>query len=236
MCFGGLFMKKVTFVLILLLAFAGYVSAQERYVKFVDEAKQDASFLAFRTRLIKEVENKNAKYIYGILDPQIKLTFGGHSGIADFKELWKPENKDSKFWVEFSKVITKGGEFSPSGNDRRGMFTAPYTYSSWPEDVDAFDHEVIFGNNVNLREGPSTESRSLGLLSYNIVKVDRNASQKFRTGPEEHDFDYSWYKIETLGGQKGFVRSDFVRSHIDYRAGFEKKRGQWKMVFFIAGD
>ena len=66
-------------------------------------------------------------------------------------------------------------------------------------------------------------------LSYNIVEIIKSI-EKFHA--EKGD----WYEIKTLGGKKGFVKAEFVRSPIDYRAGFEKKSGKWKMTFFLAGD
>ena len=36
--------------------------------------------------------------------------------------------------------------------------------------------------------------------------------------------------------QAEVVKEEFIRSSVDYRAGFEKKRGKWIMTFFLAGD
>lgn len=206
------------------------ISAQERYVKPVDESKKDASFLAFRTNLIKAVEKRDSKFIIEMLDPNIKLSFGGSEGIRDFKKIWKPESANSKFWSEFSAVIKNGGLFINDGNAK--IFTAPYSFNAFPDDLDVFEYSVIFGNNVNLRSQPNLQSSVITQLSYNIVKVDFENSVK-QKGKEN---DYEWLKIETLGGKKGFVKAEYVRSPIDYRAGFEKKKDKWKMTFFIAGD
>jgi hypothetical protein len=210
--------------------FAIVAAGQERFVRPVDEAAKDRSFLAFRTKLISAAERKDAKYIYSILDPNIKLSFGGEEGIADLKNIWKPESKDTRFWDEFLPVIRTGGAFTGVGRNRLNSFTAPYTFSSWPDDIDGFEYHAIFGNNVNLREGPSMDAKVLGRLSYNVIKVIRDADEF-----ETEDVP-GWYRIETMGGMSGYVSSKYVRSHLDYRAGFEKKRGVWKMTFFIAGD
>ena len=66
----------------------------------------------------------------------------------------------------------------------------------------------------------------------NIVKVDYENSVS--DGKQEPT--YSWLKVETLGGKKGFVGAEFVRSPIDYRAIFVKEKGKWKMSTFVAGD
>lgn len=211
----------------LLLAVATF--AQEKFVKPVDNAAKDASFVAFRTKLIAAAERKDANAITAMVDPKIKNGFGGNDGISNFKKSWKLTSKNSEFWAEFLPVIKNGGGFGKGGDAK--LFVAPYTFSDWPDDVDGFEHMVIFGNNVNLREAPNTESRVIERLSYNIVTIDANASIG-----SSAEGKYKWYKVSTLGGKTGFVSAEFVRSHIDYRAGFEKKRGVWKMTFFLAGD
>jgi len=224
-------MKK-TFLIILI--FAVSALAQERFVKPVDSAKSDPSFLAFRAKLIAAAERKDATAILAIVDPRIKNGFGGNDGIANFKKRWKITNKNSEFWKEFLLVVKNGGNFSKEGNAK--MFVAPYTFSDWPEDLDVFEYFVIFGNNVNLRDKPSTDGKVIGSLSYNIVKIDGERSTTKRTGPGEFDLVPDWHKVKTLSGKEGFVKEEYVRSGIDFRAGFEKKRGVWKMTFFLAGD
>ena len=213
------------------LLFAAGAVAQERYVKPVDEAGQNASFLGFRTKLIQAAERKDAAFILSVLDPKISLSFGGDAGIADFKRIWKINSRDSKFWHEFLPVIKNGGTWFNEKNVGK-IFYAPYTFDSFPEDLDSFTHEVIFGSNVNLREGPSGDSRVITKLSYNVVTVETDPDTEAGKIREKQ----GWSKVKTLGGIEGWVKNELVRSPIDYRAAFEKKRGVWKMVAFIAGD
>ncbi len=220
---------------ILMITLAAAVSGQERFVRPVDEGPTDASFAAFRKKVISAAERKDVRYILGILDPGIKSSFGGHDGgVGDFKSFWKINDKSSRFWHEFLLVVRNGGKFDRNG--RNSTFTAPYLFSTMPDDLDQFEYHAIIGNNVNLREKPDDEARVVDRLSYNIVKIDEPAAIKHTTGSGEWDWVYDWHKVETLGGKKGWVKADLVRSPIDYRAGFEKKRGVWKMTFFVAGD
>ena len=223
---------KQKFLLFLCLFICGIfnVFAQEQFVKPIDEGSKDASFNTFRTKLIEATEVRDVKYILGIIDRGIELSYGGDAGTAAFKRIWRIDKADSKFWAEFQPVIRNGGTFSVEG--RQKLFWAPYTFMSFPEGLDGFEHEAIFGSNVNLREKPIANAAVITTLSYNIVKVDYQKSVKLRNSESEYD----WLKIETLGGKKGYVKADYVRSPIDYRAGFEKKRGVWKMIAFIAGD
>ncbi|MGE3467737.1 MAG: SH3 domain-containing protein [Pyrinomonadaceae bacterium] len=202
------------------------VAGQERFVEPVDEAKLDRSFFAFRAKLIAAAERRDAKFILDIVDPDIKLSFGGESGIADFKRMWKVNDRSSEFWAEFIPVIKNGGKFLRSGGKRTSLFLAPYSFEGFPDDLDAFEHSVIFGKNVRLREAPGLDAKIIALLSYNIVKK----------GDVAAGGTPKWTPVTTLGGMAGYVSSEYVRSPIDYRAGFEKKRGRWKMVIFVAGD
>lgn len=221
-------MKQAILILILFLAFTAI--GQERYVKPVDEAARDKSFLAFRNKLIAAARRRDAKFVLSILDAEIKNSFGGNDGIEEFKENWKIESANSEFWSEFLPVISKGGYFQSENDGGPLLFTAPYSFAGFPDDLDAFEYSVIFGSRVNLRESPDLTSRIVGKLAYNVVRIAKTVPMTDDT--ERPD----WFEIETLGGLRGFVKAEFVRSPIDYRAGFEKKRGMWKMTFFLAGD
>jgi len=218
-------MKYLAPILIL----AAVVFGQERYVKPVDDAKLDPAFLAFRTKLISAVDRKDAKYVLSVVDPNIQNGFGGEDGIVKFRRGWKLESPKSEFWGEFSKVIKNGGSFIGEGRNKMNHFVAPYVFSNWLEDLDAFEHSVIFGSDVNLRKSPGSNGEIVGRLSYNVVKVADEDRTSAGNAP-------GWLKVTTLGGQTGYVKSEFVRTSIDYRAGFEKRRGVWKMTFFLAGD
>lgn len=219
----------ILLAIILLFAFSNVVMAQkERYVTPVDEAKNDASFYAFREKLVAAVKKRDAKYISSIVDRDIKNSFGGNDGIEEFKKRWKINGSKSEFWDEFLPVITNGGKFIKEGTNK--LFFAPYSFNSFPDDLDAFSYSVIFGNNVNLRSKADAVSPVVSSLSYNIVEIVEAVKEK------ENAEKVLWYEVKTLGGKRGFVKAEFVRSPIDYRAGFEKKNGKWKMTAFIAGD
>jgi hypothetical protein len=217
------------FLLILILAVTGVT--QERFVKPIDEANLEPSFLAFRTKLIAAAERQDAKYILSIVDPNISNGFGGRDGIANFKKDWKIESKNSEFWAEFLPVIKNGGHFIGEGRNRLSLFAAPYTFNGFPDDLDEIPNFAIFGSDVNLRRAPNTSSDVVAKLSYNIVKLIEEAGST-----AEGQRRSGWYKVKTLGGLTGYVKSEFVRADIDYRAGFAKKRGRWVMTFFLAGD
>lgn len=224
---------KSKFILfcVLLAVFTLSAAAQsERQLLPVDEAAKDVSFKQFRDKLISAVRRRDAKYVLSVVDPNIKNGFGGEDGIANFKKKWKIAALKSDLWNELQFILTHGGAFQTEGKNK--TFFAPYIYSNFPEDLDAFKYNAISDKNIKLLATPFLTAPTVAALSYNFVEVDFQHSLKDKTNNEK----YSWLKVETLGGKKGFVPARFVRSPIGYRAGFEKKKGLWKMVFLVAGD
>ena len=223
-------MKILILLCLLVFGFFTCSAQQERFVKFVDEAKKDASFLTFRTKLIAAAKRRDTKYILSILDKEIQNSRNGTDGIEEFKSDWKIESPDSLFWDKFLPVITNGGKFMTTEGTPNNFFVAPFTIDNFPADLDEFSYEVIFGSNVNLRARAEANAPVVGILSYNIVEITETIKDK-------KDPDKTvWYGIKTLGGKTGFVNAGFVRGRMDYRAGFVKKSGKWKMMYFIAGQ
>lgn len=188
-------------------------------LKPVDTAAKDPSFLAFRTQLLKTIERKDAKALLAIVNKDIKVSFGMEHGLADFKKMWglnKPAT--SKVWAELSKVLKMGGSFS-----NKSTFIAPYVFSEWPGDKDAFDYWVVIAKDVNIRAKPSTSATVLKKVSYEILPVEFSDNEK-------------WVTVKLGNGKKGYIASQYIRSSVDYRAFFEKINGHWQMTVFIAGD
>lgn len=203
---------------------------KERFVRPYDEAAKDHSFKTFRNDLIRAVRARDRGRLIAVLDKNILNSFGGNGGIEEFKTMWRLESADSEVWDKLLAVLTKGGRFTGKGADR--VFCAPYLYTDFPEDLDAFEHRAIYGSGVNLREKPNLYANVITQLSHNIVTVDFENSVSTTTDANR----YVWLKIETLGGRTGYVSADLVRSPIDYRACFAKEAGRWKMMVFVAGD
>jgi hypothetical protein len=119
-----------------------------------------------------------------------------------------------------------GGSF---GNAAKNDFCAPYVFSRFPE-LDAFEHSVIIRENVRVREQPGLTSPAIATLSYDIVALGDQAAN-----PIDKD-GHSWIGVKLSNGKTGFVSKQFLRSPIDYRACFAKKKGRWRMDALIAGD
>lgn len=213
-------------IVLMLGAVAPGVSAQVAKLYPVDEAAQDSSLLLFRLRLIEALVSRDTAFVYAHLAPDVKVSFGDAAGPASFTALWQPSAPESRFWSTMAGVIGGGGAYDahPPYTDAEATFVAPYYFSAFPDAYDAFEYAVIVGERVNVRSAPDTESEVLTQLSYDIVRLSGG-------GPSE-----DWVQIELADGAEGFVAAPYVKSPLDYRAGFEKIDGRWQIRFFLAGD
>ena len=111
----------------------------------VDEANQRADFFGFREKLQQRIATRDVAALLGIVHPDIKTTFGDDNGIDAFKRLWRLDQRDSELWRELGAVLALGGTFE--GSD---AFVAPYVFSRWPDNFDAFDHVAVVGSKVRV--------------------------------------------------------------------------------------
>lgn len=202
----------------------------------VDEALKDSSLVAFRQQLISAVDRKDHQFIRSILDPKIVVSFGGDAGIQDFFKFWKPERPESALWEELATILSMGGSFEV--RDGEPAFWAPYVFSTWDsletqlkEADDVFTHSAIVAENVEMKANPDAGAAVVGLLNYDVVKVDDEKSVR-ESGKDQ----FVWVNVTTVDGRTGYVAGNDVRSPIDYRACFEKKGNRWLMTALVAGD
>ena len=216
-------MPHILRIAVLMVFVAGQAAQQSRVLLPVDEGASQADFFTFRARLVVAIAERDAAAVLDVLHPDIKLSFGGEHGIDDFKQMWQIEEADSKFWKEFGTVLALGGSF-----DGPDMFTAPYTFSRWPRDVDGFDYVAVVGSEVRIRTLPRADAPVVTQVSYEVLQLDAEASSK--------DWMTEDWTAVRIDGKKAYIATRFIRSPIDYRARFQKVDGRWRLVFFLAGD
>ncbi|NLA58920.1 MAG: SH3 domain-containing protein [Firmicutes bacterium] len=195
----------------------------------VDEAAENPEFEGFRKELIAAVRAKDVDFIRRHTHETIRYTFGINEGIAGFFHQWGLDTNpdESRFWDELLRVVSLGGSFR---NEEKTSFVAPYVFSEFPEDIDAFQHVAIIDKRVKVYAEPSTEAEVLGTLTYSIVRVlERHFESQEARRP-------IWLKIETFSGNSGYIPAEYGRSPVDYRGNWIKTDGTWKMIFFVAGD
>ncbi|WP_127021584.1 SH3 domain-containing protein [Flagellimonas beolgyonensis] len=218
-------MKKLLLPLLFLVAFQ--ISAQGKLQPPCPEIS-DYSLSQFLTKLTLAVGKKDKKFILDHMSPHILNSFGGDGGIEEFKAYWDFDSADSKFWEVTEQVLLIGG---PKHKKDAEDYIIPFTFSDWPEDYDAFEHFLVLGTNVNVRDKPNTQdSQILGQFSYQIVKWNRTENDNSNTEPQ-------WYNVSSVDGKlTGYVFGNYLVSPIGYRMGLTKTEKGWVISLLVAGD
>lgn len=179
----------------------------------VDEGAGDPEFAKYRNELGDAILRRNTEGVLKLIDPNIRTSFGGDGGTEAFRALLA--KKDT--WDALQFVVSNGGKFRGEGNER--SFWAPYVYAAWPDGFDSFQSLAVTSMRVPLRESADPNSRVVATLSYDIVTRGTAEGQ-----------------VSTSDGKAGFVDPRMLWSPVNWRAGFTKKNGQWRMDAWVAGD
>ncbi len=191
----------------------------------VDEAAADPSFILFRARLLEAAQARDTSFVLSVLDPNVKLSFGGDEGIDGFRRLWLTEPRDEDVWTVLTQTVALGSTYSAGGDGRLPSVTTPYVFGAWPDSLDAFEYGAIIGERVRVRAAPDTTAEVLAALDYALIPA-----------PYEAGVPEGWRAVTLADGRTGFVADRYFRSPIGYRMGFVREDGRWRITFFIAGD
>lgn len=207
------------------LAWARPARAQVATLYPVDEAARQAEFFTFRAHLQAAVARHDTTAVLAVVAPDVRNTFGDDNGGDAFRARWQLNTSGSELWHELGLVLALGGTF-----DDDSTFSAPYIFSRWPGQFDAFAHVAIIGSRVRVRAAPAPTSPVLGTLSFAIVPTADS-----RLPLTEREARH-WTPVRLRDGRVGYVAAAYARRPVDYRAIFRRRDGRWQLLTLIAGD
>jgi hypothetical protein len=200
-------------------------------VDIKDESSHDPELKIFMEKLTEVAAAKDKNALLNMMTDKIQFSFGAENGKEAFIQQWGLDKnpQQSTVWKELRDVLSHGGSL---GDNQ--LYTAPYIFTKFPEGYDHFQYGAILGRNVILREKPSIDSKTIMQLSYEVVEMSGEYSENTI---DINGDSYHWVKIRTLDGNAGYVAEKYARNPVDYRIGVQEQAdGNWKIVFFIAGD
>jgi hypothetical protein len=204
--------------------FAGTAAAETPVVP-VNQATRDPALVKVIAALTAAAKAKNFKRLSQHVSERIELDYGGGRGRAEFGRRLA---KGPKFWDEVVWVLEHGGRFAKDGS-----FWAPYTYDAEIGNLDVFEAGVVLAK-VKAHAEPRANAPMVAELDRSVVKV--TDWKRTKTTPSPFYRRRDWVQIELEDKRKAWLQAKHVRSVVDFRAGFNKMRGVWKMTAFIAGD
>lgn len=190
----------------------------------VDQA--DVSFKQFREHALTAMANRDTAFLFSILAPEIRNSFGGNDGISGFRTSWNLSSPETRIWTVLTRILEMGGTLKDS------VFTAPYVFAVWPDSIDAFEHVAVVKAAAEVRSAADRGASPTGSASYSILKLKKWQGMGEKGVPT----DDTWAQVLTPGGETVWLAGADVYSPVSWRAMFHKRAGKWVMVFLVAGD
>jgi hypothetical protein len=194
-------------------------------VPMVNQATRDPALAKIIAAMLAAAKAKDWKRLEPHVAPAIRLDFGGGSGRAEFARRLAGRRW---VWDELVWVLEHGGRFQ-----KDGTFMAPYTFSVETGDLDVFEAGVLVAK-AKAHAEPRESARVVAELDRALVRVTDWKTNDGTPSPFHRRTD--WVRVELAGKREAWIQAKYVRSVVDFRAGFRKVRGVWKMDAFLAGD
>lgn len=197
----------------------------------VDQSYMDVSFSEFISSLKTALSNKDAEFVYDMLDDSIHYSFGGDDpGKIDFRRVWQLDNQNSEFWEAFSSTLNLG-IVKCSDNCDYNEFVFPYYQASglFKDLDDAFSVLIITVSDARVYSAPEKNSQVLTTLSYKAISFLEYQDGWFNALN-------GWFKISWKNNKKAYIKDTDARRLVGFRGGFKKKDNEWKLVYFVEGD
>lgn len=194
---------------------------QKAAVKPNNDVTDSSSFGKFLKDYRKALEERDEAYVKAHTHPNVKISFGGHSGWDGLVSYWKLDEGNEGFYKMMKTTLSYGAVDTSGGLGN--AYSAPYMFTDFPDSYDAFQFSVVTGSDVNLRSRPTTDSEVLGQATYEVLKILE----------EEKD---GWVKVQLPDGTRAYIYGKYIWSPVYYRAGFTRVDDTWLLEFFVKGD
>lgn len=194
----------------------------------IDEGARDSNWLTYKSRLLDALESRDRQALLAAIDAEIDNGPDEKRGIAEFRRRWDFDDDKSRVWDELRKAVLLGGAYL---KDEKGQlrFCAPYVAAKWPTTIDPFRYGAIVSRDVLVKSEPSSDARTLGTLTHDVVAVE-----DWEVADKTAGFPQKWTKIR-MRNASGFIPEEQIRSPIEHVACFSGRGGPWRLISFTAG-
>lgn len=191
-----------------------------------NEAAGDISWIYFRDRLLEAVQQRDRKFVLGIVARNVRNGIGRPDGHEEFIRQWDPDAEDSPLWRELPRALHLGAVYFQHERMPRSL-CAPYVLPRWPKGMDPRGG-AITARETALRAAPSGSAEILGNLGYSIVRV-----LDWEVADSEAGVAQKWVKIATQD-REGYIPEEHIRSPLEHLACFRKGETGWRLTSFLA--
>lgn len=192
-----------------------------------DEAAYDQSWTRFRDRLLEAVQQRDKKFVLGIVARNVRNGIGQPNGLEEFIRQWDPDAEDSPLWRELPRALHLGAVYYSHERMPRSL-CAPYVLPRWPKGVDPRDNGAITARETTVRAEASGGAETITTLGPSIVHVS-----DWEVADNDTAVKQKWVKIRS-GEREGFIPEEHIRSPLEHLACFRKGEAGWYLTSFLA--
>ena len=172
---------------------------------------------AFRVRLEKVVADRDVEGLKALAADDVVLDFGGGMGAQELE--MRLSDPEWALWDELDQLLRLG-----CSANKQGGITIPWYADQQMEGVDAANGVIVTGEDVPLLDAPKADAQEVAIVSWDVVSL------------EAFKPDAEYQQVVAVDGTTGYIRTDRLRSLLDYRVIASKRNGKWSITSFVAGD
>jgi hypothetical protein len=192
-----------------------------------DEAAGDVSWIRFRDRLLTAIQQRDRKFVLGIIDRNVRNGLEQPRGLEEFNRQWEPDAEQSPLWRELPRALQLAAAWYRHDHMPRSL-CAPYVLPQWPKDLDPHGHGAITARQTEVRSAPSGSASVQGTLGHVIVRV-----ADWEVDDKEPDSKQKWVRIR-VQDRDGYIPEEHIRSPVEHLACFRKSENGWRLTSFLA--
>lgn len=192
-----------------------------------DDAAGDQSWTRFRDRLLEAVQQRDKKFVLGVVDRNVRNGIGQPNGLEEFTRQWQPDAEDSPLWRELPRALHLGTAWYSHERMPRSL-CAPYVLPRWPKNTDPYGNGAITARETALRAAPSGSADILASLGPSIVRVI-----DWEVADGDAEIRQKWVKIHAQD-REGYIPEEHIRSPLEHLACFRKGEAGWRLISFLA--
>jgi hypothetical protein len=183
----------------------------------IDQCSGDPSFAKFQDRLKRVVLKKDQKALLNLLAPDVLVDFGGGSGRKAFEERWSFDPHEyCNVWDQLETMLKLG-----CARDAEARIIPSLVMQLGTDSGDS--EPVLILPGAKLHNGAGDRGPGANVRPWTLAAATSRESDTM-TG------------VRLPDGRKGYVADSFLYEPLGYRMTIERRRREWTITMFVAGD
>ncbi len=184
------------------------------------------SLAPFLERLEQAADERDQEFILSLVHDDCVVSYGGFRGLEDFKDYWfGPASHGRDFFMEMEQALRFGGVELQENKE----FVIPYTSLAPGMDQDGIMLAVVLSSAVNVRAGPGINSRRIGMLGHELVRMCNIVVPVLVDGMD-------WSCVLLANNKRGYVAKKFLALPTAQCFRFRLENETWMLVSTVTGE